>query len=516
MATQNRFNFSVTLIFYKALSLFLIALPITLQAGEGPKARFTFNGSSVVDEITGNKAKLIGVRFIEDRFNNKNNAVFLNGNNSSYINLGNYEALKPKTGSISMWVNMDCEIWAGEGRIMNPFIITKQSNGDDFYETYTLCYFPENKKACALFTRDSTKQLVISSINNFELNKWHHLAITYDYKHFSFYIDGKLENTFDKNFETKFLSTDSVLVGITANKKNNRATSASFDDIEFYDRVLSDDEVLGLYNAPNPNRTRLIVNRLFLSLLIVVIGILFYFAIKHQVSRRLRKEKEKLELSNKLLETELRVNKALMNPHFIFNALNSIQNFILNHENEQANDFLVKFSKLIRKNLESNMSDTITLADEIDLLLKYLEIENLRFDEVVSYKVNIGEHIPTSALHIPIMMLQPFVENAFWHGLKNKTGDKQITISFRLSNYTYLLCTIDDNGIGRPTDEKINLEKKSHATVFIRTRLNLLNKIHNLNCYVNIVDKPQGQGTIVEILLPILNRRNNDIARHNS
>lgn len=470
-----------------------------------PSAKFTFNDKSEVDEISNKKANLIGVGFTNDRFGNQNSAVYLSGNISSYINLGNYKAIKPKVGTISIWVNVELEIPSGKGYKVNPFIITKLSNESDYYESYGLFYLLEGKNVCCLSTKDSVNQLCIISRKAFDRYKWHHLVMSYDFNTVSLYIDGKLEGKLKKGFETHFLETDSVLVGATANEKNNRFLNGTVDDIEFFDKVLTDDEILALYNAPNPNKNKIILNWVLIFLGIITLIITSYFYIKYKIELAVKKEKLKLELTNKLLETELRVNRASMNPHFLFNSLNTLHNFILVNDIENASDYLIKFSKLIRKILDSNMHGTIPLDLEIEILERYLEIENLRFEKNINYTIILDDAVVPSAVHIPIMMLQPFLENAIWYGLLNKLGEKKITISFSLYESNYIYCVIEDNGTGRKKDSTTSIvEKKSLATAFIMQRLDLLNKIHGLKCSLMIEDKPNQQGTIVKIILPIL------------
>ncbi|MCU0360868.1 MAG: histidine kinase, partial [Bacteroidia bacterium] len=206
----------------------------------------------------------------------------------------------------------------------------------------------------------------------------------------------------------------------------------------------------------------------------------------------------------KLLETELRVNRALMNPHFIFNSLNSIRNLILNNQNDEANAYLLKFSKLMRKILEGNISESITLTDEVDILTRYLELEQLRFQTNFSYTITAEDPTTNTQIRLPIMMIQPFVENAIWHGLMNKKGERLLNISFTIQDEKYLFCVVDDNGLGRIQKENVFKNRKSMAIIFVRSRLELINKIHNLDCKLEIIDKQNASGTRVEITLPIL------------
>lgn len=469
-------------------------------------AKFSFNNGRDYDEVNNRKVKLVGVNLTSDRFGNDISAVFLSGNEFSYINLGNYKELKSRQATISLWIKIEHKKWSGAGSYYNPIILTKYTKLDDFYESYAIYYMLESEKLLAISTQDSTRELGVFSKEKFERNAWHHLVISYDDVNFSFYLDGNLEGEFSKNFETKFLDTDSIMVGVTANKKNNRVLNATVDDIEFYDRVLTQSEIDALYKAPNPNKNKIYLYQGLMALALLALILLGYFLIRYYIHIKIKKEKERLELANKLLENELRINRALMNPHFIFNSLNTLHNYILINNIDKASDYLVNFSKLIRKILDSNMSDTISLELEIELIEKYLEIELLRFKEHIKNVIVIDPRIVPSATIIPIMMIQPFIENSIWHGLGDKEGDKFISISFSLYETKYIRSVIEDNGKGRKNKNPNNFEKKSLATGFIQQRLDMLNKIHNLNCTLLITDKPNEQGTIVEILLPVLNK----------
>jgi len=469
-------------------------------------ARFSFNSKTGLDEINNTHAKLVGVSFTKDRFGNEDHAVYLHGNGDSYINLGNYRQIKPKKGSVSMWVNVQIEVTAGQGHKINPFILTKCTTADDYYEAFGMYYTLEGKNVLCITTLDSIKQNSIISSTEFTRYTWHHLVMAYDNNTIQFYIDGKKEGEVNKGFETLFSPNDSVIVGVSANAKNNRFLNGAVDDIEFYNKMLSETEVLELYRAPNPNKSMVIFNWILGSVAVLILILFLYLIIKYQLKKGIVKEKEKIELQNKLLETELRVNRASMNPHFLFNSLNALHNLILSKEIDNASDYLVKFSKLIRKILDSNMHESISLDIELELLHLYLELENLRFEENIQYIIVTEDSFTASTVNIPIMMIQPFVENAVWHGLLNKTGDKTISVSFSRLDESYIYCVIEDNGTGRRTTG-LNLTKKnSLATAFIRQRLDLLNKIHGLKCSLFIEDKPKNTGTIVKIMLPILNK----------
>jgi len=471
-----------------------------------PVARFSFNERSDYDEINNRKIKLVGTLFAHDRFGNPDHAIFVSGDLFSYVNLGNYPELKQRSGTISLWINILHRIYSGKGLNYNPIILTRARKEHDFSEAYCMYYDVESGKSLASCARDSIRQIGITGIMPMSRNAWHHLVVSYDDDSMAFYIDGVLQRKAKKGYETKFLETDSVLVGSTGSVKNVRFLDAEVDDIEFYNRVLSTGEIQELFNAPNPNEFRLLLNKILVGLSVPVAILLLYFFIRYRLSQTMKKERQRLELANQVLETELRINRALMNPHFMFNSLNTLHSYIVNNNTEKASDYLLKFSKLVRKVLDSNMSDTISLDMEIELIERYLEIESMRFQETIRHSIKIDPDVVPSSIVIPIMMLQPFIENSVWHGLRDKPGEKVINIHFSLYETKYIQCIIDDNGTGRKKRPLGEQAKKSLATGFVEQRLLLLNRIHGLKSSLSIVDKPDFQGTVVRIILPILNR----------
>ncbi len=475
------------------------------QPEQGLVASFSFNDVADEEDITHRKIKLVGAGRAQDRFGNENHAIYLFGDKYSYINLGTDSSLKQKNFTASLWVKVENPAYSGRGRFVNPILITKRSREIDFYEAYGIGYYHETKNVIALCTEDSTRQASIARIKEFQLRKWHHLAITFDHDTFAFYVDGELENAIYKGFDVDYDPLDSVLVGSTGSAKNVRFLNAVVDDIRFYNRALIGEEITALYEEPNPNRTQSFLNWLLLALGVLVFTGILVLYIRHRLRKTLEKEKQQLKIQNLVLETELRVNRALMNPHFVFNSLNALQNLILKKEYNEANDYLVKFSRLIRLILENNMSDEISLEHEVSMLRRYLELENMRFKDNIIFRIHLEEGISPAYLNIPVMMIQPFVENAVWHGLLHKVGDKTIHIRFSKIADTYLCCEIEDNGSGRKLNQGSSF-KKSLATVFIEQRLGLLNQIHRLECTLSIEDKPNEGGTLVKILLPIVKK----------
>jgi len=220
--------------------------------------------------------------------------------------------------------------------------------------------------------------------------------------------------------------------------------------------------------------------------------------------------KEKLNVEKQKVAMELKALRAQMNPHFIFNAINSIQHFILNNDSKAAHMHLSRFSQLIRKVLENSRFESIPLAEEIRMLELYLELESLRFSSKFHYKISVESSIDSENVLISPLIIQPFVENAIWHGLmhlKDKQGE--VLIGFEKINGS-LKCTINDNGIGRK--RSMELKKgtmhESMGLSIAKERLQIVNMMNKAKTSINLIDKTNTDGTpsgtIVELFMPVI------------
>ncbi len=164
---------------------------------------------------------------------------------------------------------------------------------------------------------------------------------------------------------------------------------------------------------------------------------------KKKVIRKARELGRERELE------KMQALRAQMNPHFIFNCLSSINNFVLKNETEAASDYLTKFSRLIRTVLNNSKRSFIPLEDELEMVRLYLEMESLRFKGSFTYRIDRDEKIEPSTIFIPPLLIQPFVENAIWHGLLHKADPGgRLDISVKVEK-NILICIIEDNGVGR-------------------------------------------------------------------
>lgn len=213
-------------------------------------------------------------------------------------------------------------------------------------------------------------------------------------------------------------------------------------------------------------------------------------------------------------EAKLQSMRLQMNPHFLFNSLNSIQQLILRNHTDDAARYLSRFSKLLRQVLTYSDYSTVSLTKEIEMLELYLQLEALRFKESFQYSISACSMINRDEMEIPTLLIQPFVENAIWHGLLHKTGERKLHINFLLSNEEQIICTIEDNGIGRKAAQKISQAVKDdlHTGKGIRSaddRLRLFNEQFEAKSYLEIEDltdaSGNASGTRVSIFFPVWN-----------
>ncbi len=225
--------------------------------------------------------------------------------------------------------------------------------------------------------------------------------------------------------------------------------------------------------------------------------------------QQLESKKNNIEFQQQATELEMQALRAQMNPHFIFNCLSSINRFILINKTEEASDYLTKFSRLIRMALNNSEKSMITLESELEALRLYLDLERLRFKNAFDYSITFVNTIDINTVFIPPMLIQPFAENAIWHGLMHKKGIGSLEIQLSAGNKT-LTCVIVDNGVGRnmaASFKSRSAEKNKSMGVDITAgRLALLNKSKNETAIFNIEDlmndEGKGCGTKIVLTMP--------------
>ncbi|HEX3166051.1 MAG TPA: histidine kinase [Chitinophagaceae bacterium] len=214
-------------------------------------------------------------------------------------------------------------------------------------------------------------------------------------------------------------------------------------------------------------------------------------------NEKLESRHRQAEMQQHVTEVEMQALRAQMNPHFIFNCLSSINRFILKNETEAASNYLTKFSRLIRMVLNNSKKPFISLEDELEMLSLYLDMEKLRFKDSFDYSITFTNSIDDGNVFVPPLLLQPFAENAIWHGLMHKEGQGHLEIELSIDK-KILTCAITDNGVGRNKAAQIkskSAEKQKSMGLQITTeRLALLNKDHDEQTFFNIKDITDNEG----------------------
>lgn len=251
-------------------------------------------------------------------------------------------------------------------------------------------------------------------------------------------------------------------------------------------------------------------NRLVRYWLMAGLGIVLLIAVALYLNNR-RKQKDYLLLKNeiklqeaefasKIAETEMTALRAQMNPHFIFNCLNSIKLYTLENDAHTASEYLTKFSRLIRLVLENSRSEKVTLASELETLQLYIEMEAMRFKNKVKYNVEVDDEIDTHYIDIPPLLLQPYVENAIWHGLMQKEKGGTVMVKLNLVKEHILQVSIIDDGIGRAAASELKsksaTKNKSFGLKMTSERIELINQLYQSTTQVQIEDLVDLEGNV--------------------
>jgi sensor histidine kinase YesM len=217
------------------------------------------------------------------------------------------------------------------------------------------------------------------------------------------------------------------------------------------------------------------------------------------------RKREIIDLQMQLVRLEDKALKAQMNPHFIFNSLNSIKLLVQENENAKAIHYLTVFTRLMRGLLSQSDHNYVRLYDELEICRHYLELESLRFDDGFSYSIQVEDGIDLKSIEVPAMVLQPFVENAIWHGLMPKSDDRRLIISIQ-SVEDIIICRVNDNGIGRVASAELKANRSKHTSKGLQLatdRIHIYDKLNDSDTRLIIRDKylPDGRaaGTEVEI-----------------
>jgi tetratricopeptide (TPR) repeat protein len=228
------------------------------------------------------------------------------------------------------------------------------------------------------------------------------------------------------------------------------------------------------------------------GLLLAVGGVLFW-------SYKRRRDAEELV---QIIDTQMKVLRLQMNPHFIFNSLSSINDYISRNNVDEAGEYLTSFAKVMRLTLENSEQKEVPLADDLEALRLYMQLEAKRLNNKFTYSIDVTDNIDQENTLVPPMLLQPFAENSIWHGIGKKQGNGHITISIRKQN-NMLHCSVEDDGVGRTgaAQQAAPGERKSLGMTITQSRIDMLNKLKNAKATVQVTDKENGLKA--EVILPL-------------
>jgi hypothetical protein len=306
-----------------------------------------------------------------------------------------------------------------------------------------------------------------------------------------------------KGFHTEWQTTDSETIEFMLLPPGN---------YQFYLYALNEDGVHShkviMFNftiRPPFHLTWWFVSTVILLIILVsasFLTVVYRVRIK-EIKKRNRVEKELIQERQKALGQQ-------MNPHFIFNTLNSIQYYLYKNDKYRSMDYLQKFGQLMRNTLYNSQKDFISIEDEINSLTTYLELEQLRLDHTFDFSIGTDKSIDPKSIMIPCFLVQPFAENSVWHGIQHLERQGKLTIDFSM-NGEYIICTIEDNGVGREHSMEINNKsRKSHkslGSIITENRIELINNLYKKNLKAEYIDKYDDKGTAcgttVKLYIPV-------------
>ena len=460
---------------------------------------YAIKGKKIVNHFTIAQG-LLSNRIKRIRFANKNLWIICGGA---------VQALEVETGKIKTINTTDgllsSEIFDVE--ILHDTVYVASAGG--------LQFFPASIETKNLVYPVSMITGLLADDVNYSTNK----AIELDYhtKNISITLQGiALKSDSRFTYQYRLLPDEKNWITVSASENIIRFSSLSPGKYIFESRVINEDDIV------SKDKTEIVFTIKqpwwfqwwFVILAVICTACLLYLLFKFRLKQNQQKLKEELEKSKvqeELRQSQLVSLKAQMNPHFMFNALNSIQEFILTNEKRQANMYMGKFADLMRMTLDMSNKKEIDLDDEIKILELYLQLEALRFEEHFNYSIEVKDEVYTTDIKLPSMLIQPYVENAVKHGLLHKQGEKNLSVVFDIDKTATLSCTITDNGIGRKRSGEINAMRQSRYTSFAtgatQKRLELLN--HELDLAIAVVYNDLhdangiATGTSVTIKIPV-------------
>ncbi len=323
------------------------------------------------------------------------------------------------------------------------------------------------------------------------------------------------------NYEEAFKILELLSASKDTSNKEDREKKFSRMKVELEtDRIAADKDAAearaALAEATGVQNRNYLISAITIAILIALSSLFYFRKLKtakqaELVATELMQTQKRLVLEKKYKESELKALKSQMNPHFIFNTLNSIQEYIVTNKKNEASEYLGRFADLIRRYLKHSETGSISIADEVESLEIYLDLEGLRFEDDFNYHITLAQALTDVTLRIPTMMVQPYVENAIRHGLLHKKGKRKLVVSFTKGKEGTINCIVEDNGIGRKKgvmlSKKLRNKHESFAEKATQERLSLFNDSATKKIGVETIDLYEGEkpiGTKIILNIPII------------
>ncbi len=402
-------------------------------------------------------------------------------NSSSFVRYSNLDGLKSlECNQNASFIDCENNLWFGTslGLMKHPL---KQ-------EKKIIAYPQINLKDVRLFFEKQDWRKITKKVLT-EDNLPDDLVLKYNKNHLTFDFDGIYHRSPDKvKFRFKLEGFDENWQPVT------KANFVTYSNIPPGSYVFHLSASIDLLNWTEAKTFSFEIKPPFwftwwfyLLSILTVAGIIWLIVNRRIKFLERQRSTELIKNQAKMMELEQQALNASLNRHFIFNALNSIQYYINRQDRLSANKYLSSFAKLVRKNLDSSMENETSIDDEIERIELYLKLEQMRFQNKFDYKIKCDPNILNSAVKIPSMLLQPFVENSIWHGILPQENQGEVLIDVKKSDET-LTIIIRDNGIGIETSMKKKVDKEqlhvSKGMALTKGRINLLSKISKKSCYV--------------------------------
>jgi tetratricopeptide (TPR) repeat protein len=355
---------------------------------------------------------------------------------------------------------------------------------DSFFTEKTIPIFQRYIKAAALF-KDIIAYARESEDLDLESSGWEGLNMVYEKK-------GDFKNALEA-YKKSVVLKDSIINEEKITETTNLLNKNEFERKEAITMASHNAEI---------KQQKIVKNGIAAGAGILALGSIISFVFYKRKRDAVSKQQE-AELKSEISDTEMKALRAQMNPHFIFNSLNSIGDYIAKNNTQLADEYLSKFAKLMRLILENSEKKEVPLADDLKALELYMQLEALRMNQKFTYQIKVDADIDVENTLVPPLLLQPFVENSIWHGISNKEGMGNILVHIKKEG-EMINCVVEDDGIGRKlAAEKpgITESKKSLGMKITKARIDILNKVKNATAGVQLFDL--AHGTRVEVKLPL-------------